>query len=370
MNIGITGSDGFIGWHLRALLYVLKPSQTIKLGTRDTFESEAKLSKFINNLDVIIHLAGINRGSDEEVYFGNLEITKKLVNSLKNTKSKCRVIFASSTYCEKYPSAAFSKAKNESIVILEKNQKTNPYTFTSIVIPNVFGEFCRPNYNSVVATFCDQIINKEELNVDFGADVELIHVQEVAREIIDLIDSNKLISSKRLYGQQIKVAEIADILKRMYSLYILESSIPNLSNDLELNLFNTLKSHIPLNSLIKYAKINSDERGFLVETSKSLSGGQSFFSVTESGITRGNHFHLRKFERFSIVEGEAEITIRKIFDDKTIKFKVHSKDAPFIDIPNFFTHNIKNIGKGRLITLFWANEIFDSKKPDTFFEEV
>jgi len=233
--------------------------------------------------------------------------------------------------------------------------------------------FGHPYYNSVVATFCHQLTHKEQPKIDVDGEMKLIYVSELVKIIIDHITSHQspVTSYQVPHTAEIKVSALLSLLKQYYECYFQNGIIPDISNTFERNLFNTFVCYIDHESFFPFMlKTNTDNRGSFVEIIKLNSGGQVSFSTTVPGITRGNHFHIRKAERFAVIKGKARIDIRRIGTDKILSFDLGGNNPSFVDMPIWFTHNITNIGNDELLTMFWISEHFDPSDPDTYFAEV
>ncbi|MDC1010452.1 NAD-dependent epimerase/dehydratase family protein [Flavobacteriaceae bacterium] len=371
MNIGITGQNGFIGYHLsQTIKYKLNNHDLIPF-KRSFFDDANALNKFVKSCDVIIHLAGINRAeNDKVVYNSNININKRLNESLLNSEFSGHLIFASSFQEEN--NSGYGESKKESRIFLEETINKLGGNFTGILIPNVFGPFCKPNYNSFIATFCDIILKDNKPEIIDNNDVKLIYIDDLINEIIQIVINGKALIKKYIESKiEIKVTEVIDILEIFKDLYIYKNSIPSLDSNFKLQLFNTFRSYINLNdNYPKMLKENSDPRGTFTELIRSEIGGQYSFSITSPGKTRGNHFHTRKIERFIVLDGEAKISLRKIGSDKVYSFILNGNKPSYVDMPVWFTHNITNIGNTPLITSFWINEPYNGDDADTYFENV
>jgi len=371
IKIGITGQAGFIGTHLFNYLG-LKKNEVIRIPFQDDFFSDdSKLQEFIRQCDVIVHLAALNRHNDPQtIYDTNIKLVRKLITTFENTGSKPHILFSSSTQEEK--DNMFGKSKREGREILADWAEKNGALFTGLVIPNVFGPFGNPYYNSVVATFSHQITHNEEPKIDLDAQLKLIYIGDLVKIIYDLI-KNK-VSGKEFkvqHTKEIKVTEILSLLKSFKSGYFENGIFPDLTDAFELNLFNTFVCYMPIeNHFPVKLKQSTDERGSFVETIKLNSGGQVSFSTTKPGITRGNHFHTRKAERFAVIKGNALIQLRRIGTDKVLNFELEGNEPAYVDMPVWYTHNITNVGNDDLYTIFWINEFFDPTDSDTFYETV
>ena len=364
-RIGITGASGFIGWHFRCRLFGLKEVETIMLDDAAFNDPEAMRS-FVVSCDAIVHLAGMNRGEEDAIYETNVRLTQTLIDACEAANVRPHILFASSTHRTR--ETAYGRSKKESEVRLRAWSERAGSSVTVMIFPNVFGEHGRPHYNSAVATFCDQIYKHEPSEINREGMIELVHVQEVAAHIVRFILERQT-GEVRIQGTEINVGELYDLLSSMMREY--ESGIvPRLDRPLRTALFNTLRSFLPSDWAPKYPEKKTDERGWLFEAIKSENGGQTFISKTNPGITRGNHFHLRKVERFCVISGSAEIKLRRLFTDEIRVYRVDGEKPCWIDMPTLWTHNISNIGSSELITAFWSNEIFNPSDPDTFAHPV
>ncbi|MCF7916348.1 MAG: NAD-dependent epimerase/dehydratase family protein [Candidatus Omnitrophica bacterium] len=366
ITIGITGIKGFIGWHLNCFLNQ-KPGIEVRGAGRKDFSDKNRLLNFVKSCDFIVHLAGINKGSEKELFEINADISKSLIAACKAVDFKGCIFFASSTHI--YKNSIYGKAKKFCSKLLSQWANNSKGNFTNMILPHVFGEQCTPFYNSVIATFCYQIANGQATKIDNNIELELIHAQDVCRRIFEFISNFVKREEVCFPGVKITVKDVLTKLTELADLYN-NQIIPDLSNDFNLQLFNTYRSYIFPKYYPVKIPIYSDQRGDLFETVKAYSKGKCFVSTTQPGFTRGNHYHLLKFERFLILEGRALISLRRLFTDKVIKFELDGQEPAYVDIPTFYTHNIKNIGKNKLITLFWSNKIKKDLNIDTFYENV
>jgi len=258
--------------------------------------------------------------------------------------------------------------------MLEKWAKNNDTSFTGLVIPNVFGPFGNPYYNSVVATFCYQLTHNETPKIEVDSEIKLIYVSELINLILQKIDLHKINCIERFEVQHtavIKVSILLEKLKEYKENYFKNGTIPNLSDEFDRNLFNTMLTYIDHKTFFPFhLKINTDNRGSFIETIKLNSGGQVSFSTTKAGITRGNHFHTRKAERFAVIKGKARIELRRIGTTEKFNFELDGENPSFVDMPVWFTHNITNVGTDDVYTIFWISEHFDQYEPDTFYDQV
>jgi len=370
-KIGITGQSGFVGKHLYNTIGLSPDNFQLVQFHKSFFENKKLLDDFVSSCDVIVHLAGMNRHGDSHViYDTNVSLAKQLVNSFERTKSKPHIIFSSSSQEER--DNPYGKSKREARLILSKWAIESGALFTGMVIPNVFGPFGNPFYNSVVATFCHQIINGDNPNIEVDGELKLIYVGELISEIIKAINSEYNEPEHSVaHTSVVKVSEILELLLVYKEQYLLKGIIPELRNTFELNLFNSFRCYEDIEARfpVKFHK-NIDTRGSFTEIIRLNVGGQVSFSTTHPGIVRGNHFHTRKIERFAVIKGEALIQLRQIGTNKVMNFHLSGNEPSYVDMPIWFTHSIKNIGKTELYTIFWINEFYNPENPDTFFETV
>lgn len=371
IRIGITGQFGFVGKHLFNTLGIY-PDQFERIPFEKTyFDQPVLMEAFVKQCDVVVHLAAVNRHHDPDfIYSKNRELSLKLLDALINTGSKAHVIFSSSTQEER--DNQYGKAKKEAREALASWAKSAAASFTGLVIPNVFGPFGNPYYNSVVATFCHQLTHNEIPKIDVDGQLKLIYVGELVEIIIRQLKSNNTINLLPVaHTHEIKVSEILTLLEGYKQQYLDKGIIPVLNNRFETNLFNTFRTYINHSNHypVKYVQ-HTDQRGAFVEVIRLNVGGQISFSTTVPGVTRGNHFHTRKIERFSVIKGNALIQLREIGTDKCMDFYLEGSEPAYVDMPVWYTHNIKNIGTEDLYTIFWINEFYDVNDPDTFFENV
>ena len=377
ITIGITGQAGFVGTHLFNFLGIQENVERI-LFRDEFFQDEKVLQAWVSQCDVIVHLAALNRHNDPEViYKTNLELVQKLISACEATNSKPHILFSSSTQEEK--DNLYGKSKKEGRELFEKWAERNGAQFTGLIIPNVFGSFGNPYYNSFIATFCHQLTHGEQPKIEVDGEVKLIYVGELVKEIFSVISDSLLVTSHQSlitnhqlqFTTEIKVSKVLSFLESYKSNYFEKGIIPNLDNEFEKNLFNTFLCYIDHKSFFPFQLTkHSDERGSFVETIKLNSGGQVSFSTTVPGITRGNHFHTRKAERFAVIKGKARIELRKIGTEEVLSFELDGDKPSFVDMPIWYTHNITNIGNEDLYTIFWINEHYNAEDGDTYFEIV
>jgi UDP-2-acetamido-2,6-beta-L-arabino-hexul-4-ose reductase len=296
-------------------------------------------------------------------------LAEKLVESFKRTNFKGQVIFSSSIQEDR--SNLFGNSKKVARELFSYWASQYNAHFHGVIIPNVFGAFGEPYYNSVVSTFCHQLVNNETPKIETNATLNLIYINDLVKKIIDLFHTETNDNVSIGHTDTYFVSEILALLIKYKINYFENGQIPIFNNQFELNLFNTFRSYFNLNTHfpIKY-KNNIDERGNFVEIIRLEIGGQVSFSTTKKEVTRGNHFHTRKIERFSVIKGKALIQLRKIGSKDVFEYYLTGDEPAYVDMPIWYTHNIKNIGEEELYTIFWINEFYDSNDPDTYFVKV
>jgi UDP-2-acetamido-2,6-beta-L-arabino-hexul-4-ose reductase len=371
IKVGITGSKGFVGYHLYQTLALRKDEFSLIEFDRSFFDDNQTLDVFVSSCDVIVHLAALNRHNVPQfIYETNTLLVKSLVASLNRTASKAHLIISSSTQEER--DNLYGKSKREGRLLLSEWANQSGGSLSGLVIPNVFGPFGHPNYNSVIATFCYQIARGETPKIDVDGQLKLIYVGDLAHEIVKLIqnhdNTHELIIQ---FTAEAKVSEVLSLLQFFRKSYQDGGEIPVLENDFEHKLFNTYRCYMDVASYFpkKFVQ-HADNRGAFVEIARQGIPGQTSFSTTLPGITRGNHFHTRKIERFAVIKGKALIQLRRIGTEEVFDFYLDGDEPAYVDMPVWYTHNIKNIGEDILYTIFWINEPFNENDPDTYFEIV
>ncbi len=370
-KVGITGQNGFVGTHLFNTIGLFPNDFELIPFNKSYFQNESELDCFVSNCDVIVHLAAMNRHEDQNViYQTNIELVQLLVNSLERTKSTPQIIFSSSTQEEK--DNLYGKSKKEGRFLFQEWANKNNSKLVGLVVPNVFGPFGKPFYNSFIATFCHQLNNGENPKIEVDGEVNLIYVDELVQTVIDCIQNELENDCLEIQPTSLhKVSEVLHLLNSYKREYLDNGNVPSINTKFELQLFNTfrsfinLESHYPVN-LTQHA----DNRGSFVEIIRPEIGGQFSFSTTVPGVTRGNHYHTRKIERFAVIRGKALIQLRKIGTNEVLNFELDGEKPSYVDMPIWYTHNIKNIGTDILYTNFWINEAYNPDDADTYFEEV
>ena len=365
VRIGVTGAQGLIGWHVRCFLRT-QPGIEVVGCDRKQFADDGFMSRFVEECDAIIHLAGMNRGGQEEIARTNVWLAERLVACAERAECRPHVVYSSSLHETR--DTPYGRSKKQAGEILLRWAEKSGGRATVLVLPHVFGEGGRPFYNSVVATFCYQLANQLEPTVNADGELELLHAQDVARMALESV-LDGTVGTRRIAGQPIRVLELSEKLRTMAIAYR-SMVVPSLWQPLDLRLFNTYRSYLfPAQYPMRFTQ-HADARGRLFECVRTIHGGQCFVSTTRPGVTRGNHFHTRKFERFAVIGGEAVIRLRRLFDQAVHEFPVRGDEPVCIDMPTLHTHSIENTGGGELVTLFWSHEFYDRGDPDTFQEPV
>lgn len=370
MKILVTGANGFIGKNLISELNNQGYNEIYKCD-RETTQEE--LNEYTKDCDFVFHLAGVNRPENvEEFMEGNFGFTSILLNNLKNNNNnECPILITSSIQAALDNDYGKSKKAGEDLIFTygkENNIKTYVYR-----LPNVFGKWCRPNYNSVIATFCNNIANDLEITInDESKELTLVYIDDVIKEFINCLKENpnkidEFCYIKITYTKTLgKIANLIKSFKESRNNLL----IPNMEDEFSKKLYSTYLSYLPVNNFSYPVKMNVDERGSFTELFKSIDRGQVSVNIAKPGITKGNHWHHTKNEKFVVVSGEGLIQFRKIDDEEIIEYRVSGDKIEVVDIPTGYTHNIINVGTTDLVTVMWCNELFDPNNPDTYFEEV
>lgn len=368
-TILITGSSGFIGKNLAEALKRLKD---IRVTGFDVQDSLAMLEERVLAADVIFHLAGVNRPKDPaEFVSGNSILTERICDLLASHGKATSVVFASSTQADKDNPYGKSKACAEAS-LLAYAEKTNAPVYL-YRLTNVFGKWSRPNYNSVVSTFCHNIARNLEITISNPANsVELVYIDDVVTEFVSIVNGSLPPQSRTLSIGPIYRVTLGELAEKIRSFGRIRGTliVPDLSDEFTRKLHSTYLSYLEPDDFSYPLDLKTDNRGELAELFKSLQFGQIFVSRTRPGITRGNHYHDLKNEKFCVLQGEAIIRFRNILDGKVIEYPVSGRKWTIVDIPPGYTHSIENIGDSDMVTLFWSNTILDPSNPDTYFSEV
>jgi UDP-2-acetamido-2,6-beta-L-arabino-hexul-4-ose reductase len=376
ITIGITGQNGFIGNHLFTTLSLDDTVELINFN-KHFFQEEDLLQSFVSKCDIIVHLAAMNRHESQQViYDTNIDLVSKLIAACEHTNSTPHIIFSSST--QELKDNLYGKSKKEGKALLEQWAINSEGKITSLTIPNVFGPFGKPNYNSFIATFCYKLTHNEVPEVHVDSEVQLIYVNELVSAFIGVIKNQIKTTEFNTscfeylvpHTSANKVSEILSLLISFKDHYLINGEFPSLEDPFEKALFNTFRCYVPEDHYPVLYQKHTDPRGAFVEIARTNTSGQFSYSTTVPGITRGNHFHTRKAERFAVISGKALIQLRKIGTDKVIDYYLDGEHPAYVDMPIWYTHNIKNVGDTELVTLFWINEPYNAEDADTYFENV
>lgn len=370
-RIVVTGAQGLIGWHSHARLHAANcyagfageptPFDIVPLGHSD-FADDGVLQDALRSADAVLHFAGVNRAPDDEVEAANPGIAKRLMAACEAVGAAPHIVYANSTH------AASDTPYGRSKRIAGEILSMAPGGYTNLVLPHIFGECARPFYNNVTATLIHKLLEGEVPDLNPDGQVHLLHAGAAAQAAIDsvLADAMGTIAPN---PRTISVPALYEKLLGFHTAY--DANIyPDLSNPFDLALFNTYRAATYPGGWPRALTLNSDARGTLFEAVKGGGGGQTFLSTTKPGVTRGDHFHLNKVERFLVVQGEAVIRVRKVLGDEVWEYRVSGDKPAPVDMPTLHTHSIENVGDGELLTLFWTHEIFDPQNPDTFADKV
>ena len=362
----MTGADGFLGWHCRCALKARGALDVVTIG-RDLMADERRLSAAVQTVDCVLHLAGANRADPAALRWENLSSAQQLTSSLDRAGTRPIIIYANSI--QSGNGTPFGDGKQAAADHLASWSQASGAYVADVHLPNLFGEHGRPNYNSVVATFCHELATGGEPTIQEDREIPLLHAQDAVEEMLALAEraqSGTVIPS----GRPMTVSTLLDRLRGYRELYS-TGDIPDLVDPFDVSLFNTYRSFCFPDSFPIYPALRSDPRGNLFECVRGH-GGQThvFCSSTNAGFTRGQHFHLRKVERFVVLRGTAEIALRRLFDDTVIRFKVSGDRPAIVDMPTLWSHSIMNTGSDELMTLFWAHPMLDPQNTDTFPEPV
>jgi UDP-2-acetamido-2,6-beta-L-arabino-hexul-4-ose reductase len=369
MRIVVTGSNGFIGKNLVTHLRAAHQYESVEIVRG---EDDSSLERKLIGADVVCHLAAVNRPNDPaEFETQNISFTNRILDILGRKRDGYKLIFTSSTQAVLENDYGKSKLQAEEL-IRRKAENAHSFIFR---LPGVFGKWCRPNYNSVVATFCHNIARDMPVVIsDPSRVLELVYIDDVISSFFRCIDRTatqagevSVESVNPFYN--ITLADLEKTIKQ-FSQMRTSLFIPDVGDEFLKKLYSTWLSYLPEQSFNYSLTLKTDNRGTLFELFKSRTSGQIFLSTTHPGITRGNHFHHTKVEKFVVIKGKGEISFRNVLGDHVTRYVVEGSKPEVVDIPPGYTHSITNVGDEEMITLFWANEIFDAQKTDTQFLEV
>ena len=388
MNILVTGANGFVGKNLTARLETLRDGRdrtrpSLQIGeiyrcARET--SPEALADCCKKANFVVHLAGVNRPKDpEEFAAGNTDFTRTLLEMLRESGNRCPVLLASSIQASltgRFAGSLYGQSKRAAEELLLAYSRETGADGLIYRLPNLFGKWCRPNYNSVVATFCHNISRELPITVsDPAAELELVYIDDLIDEILDAMEGRP----HRSEGAYCRVTvsyrvTLGEIVRLLYSFHdqprtLLLPEIPE--GSFAKKLYSTYLSYLPTEKIAFPLKMNADARGSFTELLKTASCGQASVNITKPGVTKGQHWHNSKWEFFMVVAGHGLIQERRIGSDEKIEFEVSGDQIQAVHMLPGYTHNIINLSETKdLVTVMWANESFDPGRPDTYFEEV
>jgi UDP-2-acetamido-2,6-beta-L-arabino-hexul-4-ose reductase len=369
MKILVTGAKGFIG---KNLIAELKNRQFSEIYEYSKETVPQLLEEYCKNADFVYHLAGVNRPRNESEFMdGNYGFTLHLLETLKKHNNTCPIIISSSTQATLDNTYGLSKKAGEDLLInynREIGAKVLVYRF-----PNVFGKWCKPNYNSAIATFCHNVANDLPIKLnDPNVVMNLVYIDDVVEELINALNDSENTVGDLCEVKPIHTIKLGDILDLIHSFKTSreERSIPDMSDAFTKKLYSTYLSYLPIDKFSYELKMNIDQRGSFTEFIKTPNQGQVSVNISKPGITKGNHWHHTKNEKFLVVSGNGVIRFRKMGSEEVIEYFVSGEKLEVVDIPTGYTHNIENLGETDMVTIMWANEFFDPEKPDTYYMEV
>lgn len=378
MKILITGAKGFIGKNLTAALYNIKngkdiaytPQQDMTIYEYDIDNDLTLLDEYCRDADFVFHLAGVNRPKDQSEFMeSNFGFTNTLIGMLKKNKNKAPVMISSSTQAALDNPYGRSKKSGEDLMhSYAKETGVQIYLYR---FPNVFGKWCKPNYNSVVATFCHNIANDLPITIsDRSYVMTLAYIDDVVYELINLL----ITKPDKTYCSvpvtcTVTLGKIADLI---YSFKASrdERTIPDMSDLFTKKLYATYLSYLPAGNFVYPLKMNIDPRGSFTEIIRTPDRGQFSVNISKPGIIKGNHWHNTKNEKFVVVSGKGVIRFRKVGSSEVTEYYVSGEKQEVVDIPVGYTHNIENLGDHDMVTFMWCSECFDPDHPDTYYEEI
>jgi UDP-2-acetamido-2,6-beta-L-arabino-hexul-4-ose reductase len=369
MKILVTGAKGFIG---KNLIAELKNQKYENIFEYDLDSNEDELDRYASEAEFIFHLAGVNRPINKKDFMaGNFGFTSVLLKKLKLYKNNCPIMISSSIQAELDNPYGISKKAGENLIFNyghETESKVLVYRF-----PNVFGKWCKPNYNSAVATFSYNIANDLPIIVnDPDVNMKLIYIDDLVHELIKAVKGNENRKGDYCYVEPVYEVKLGKIVELIYSFKDSRNNrfINDMNDGFTKKLYSNYLSYLPKDKFSYDLKMNIDNRGSFTEFIKTFDSGQVSVNVSKPGITKGNHWHHTKTEKFLVVNGKGVIRFRKIDETEVLEYYVSGDKLQVVDIPPGYTHNIENLGKEDMVTIMWANETFDPDNPDTYYLEV
>ncbi len=368
-KILVTGAKGFVG---KNLIERLRTLAYVNIFEFDLDTPEEKLLEYAKECEFVFHLAGVNRPKDNaEFMAGNFGFTSTLLSALKKFNNKAPVLITSSIQADLDNLYGQSKKAGEDLMFAYSKETSAPvFVFR---LANVFGKWSRPNYNSAVATFCNNIASGLPITVnDKEAIVRLIYIDDLVDTFIKTLSNDVQKNGDFCEAGPVYSVKLGKIVDLLYSFKESRKTlvVPNMGDAFELKLYSTYLSFIPKEDFSYPLKMNLDERGSFTEFVRTPDRGQFSVNISKPGVVKGNHWHNTKNEKFLVVSGKGIIRFRKVGESEVIEYKVSGEKLEVLDIPTGYTHNIENIGDTDMITLMWANEAFNPLAPDTYFLKV
>ena len=368
MKVLITGANGFVGKNLISNLSLDKEIEIHKYDKDNTLE---ELDNYTKNCEFVYHLAGVNRPQDPKEFMeGNFGFTSTLLDYLKKNNNKCPIMISSSIQAELDNDYGKSKKAGEDLILKygkDNDIKTFVYRF-----PNLFGKWCKPNYNSVIATWCNNVAHNEDIKVDDSSkELTLAYIDDVCNELIKCLNNKETrdgnycivpITYKKTLG------EISSLIKS-FKENDRGIMVPSTGDNFIKSLYATYVSYVPLDELVVDLNEHRDYRGVFCELVRTKESGQVSVSTTNPNVVRGGHYHNTKMERFIVIKGKAKIVFEHVIDHSKFEFEVSGDKLQYVTIPVGYQHSINNIGDGELVMILWANELFDPEIPDTYVME-
>ncbi|MFZ4856347.1 MAG: capsular polysaccharide biosynthesis protein CapF [Desulfuromonadaceae bacterium] len=365
----ITGSNGFVG---RNLTVSLAQRNDIKITGFDVDEDPATLPSLVADADFIFHLAGVNRPQNvDEFTTGNTGLTETLISHLRVSGKATPLLISSSTQAtQDNPYGVSKRAAEDAVFAYGREIGAAVFVYR---LPNVFGKWCRPNYNSAVATFCHNIALDLPIQInDPSVVMNLVYIDDVVHSFIGALDGSVPVPDDFCQVQPVHTVMLGVIAELIYSFKTSRTgrSVPDMSEPFTRKLYSTYLSYLPSDQFSYPLTMNIDERGSFTEFIKTPNRGQVSVNISKPGITKGNHWHHTKNEKFLVVSGRGVIRFRQVGSEEIIEYQVSGEKLEVVDIPTGYTHNISNTGETDMVTVMWCNEMFDPKRPDTYFEPV